>query len=596
MAPECSTARNLGHLSNLYHHHHSVCLDNDSSERSSAWREELEANLAQDWLVATHDHRPGSSCIERVVSKSPVRDCVLHHTLKLYPRLQYRNAKALLAEINKKRPPKESYYRHCLNAIAFAFFIPFRILDWIRVSGFGRFLVRKGLVRDRSLSEADAESAFAKDSDARREPRFQAKMEDTNMTWTMSMAFYALSGGCVYVSKTGEQRIMRGNAIAYLAECEPQSLLQLQRVVLQNPGKANAIGKAITCVQAFWFCSQCIARLSGGLAVSLLELNTFAHCISTILIYIFWWEKPYDVETHSFIESGSLDFCFLLELNNLRESPGVYFPYEHGVNRRGRHECSVYDSEGNCLTHWYNWTFSLPIPFFYEDDYLVRFNTGSKIRISNTELYVAFAFLAEVPTVVVCRPWQTQWERFWSAWVKLNQPLPIKSLSMGKHWFYSSTNGSPDIDTDLIERFEKANFRLMMVLNMTLTFMVYGGLHLLAWQYNFNSTSALYLWRISAVVTTSTGLVLLTLSLAGISARAPFVAGSRLKRAFFRSAKAELDFCHWASVGLRWFSYFMLVLNVASRAFLVIESFIALPNAPRSTYTIPTWTSYIPHI
>lgn len=135
--------------------------------------------------------------------------------------------------MNEKRPRKEPYYRHCLNATAFAFLVPIRILDWIRVSRFGQFLVRKGLVRNRSLSEADAKSAFAKDSDMRREARFQATMEDTNMTWTMSMSFYALNGGCIYVSKTSEQRILRGNAIAYLAECEPQSLLPLQRVVLQ---------------------------------------------------------------------------------------------------------------------------------------------------------------------------------------------------------------------------------------------------------------------------------------------------------------------------------------------------------------------------
>jgi hypothetical protein len=42
--------------------------------------------------------------------------------------MQYRNAKALLATINEDRPPREPYYRHCLNAIAFACFLPIRIL------------------------------------------------------------------------------------------------------------------------------------------------------------------------------------------------------------------------------------------------------------------------------------------------------------------------------------------------------------------------------------------------------------------------------------------------------------------------------------
>jgi hypothetical protein len=135
--------------------------------------------------------------------------------------MQYRNAKALLATINEDRPPREPYYRHCLNAIAFACFLPIRILDWLRVSRFGRFLVKKGLVRDRPLLEIDGESAFAKGSDVRREARANSKLEDANLTWTMSMAFYALGGGCVYISKTGEQRTLRENAIVYSADMSP---------------------------------------------------------------------------------------------------------------------------------------------------------------------------------------------------------------------------------------------------------------------------------------------------------------------------------------------------------------------------------------
>jgi hypothetical protein len=67
----------------------------------------------------------------------------------------------------------------------------------------------------------------------------------------------------------------------------------------------------VTCVQAAWFCSQCIARMSSGLAISLLELNTFAHCVSAFFIYGFWWHKPYDVTSHTFIQSEILDFLFL---------------------------------------------------------------------------------------------------------------------------------------------------------------------------------------------------------------------------------------------------------------------------------------------
>jgi hypothetical protein len=47
---------------------------------------------------------------------------------------------------------------------------------------------------------------------------------------------------------------------------------------------------------AIWFCIQCLSRVSQGLAISLLELNTFGHAICSILIYSLWWHKPLDIE------------------------------------------------------------------------------------------------------------------------------------------------------------------------------------------------------------------------------------------------------------------------------------------------------------
>lgn len=433
----------------------------------------------------------------------------MNHTLKLHSRLQYRNAKALLAEVNEKRPPKEPYYRHCLNATAFACFIPIRILDWLRVSRFGRFLVKRGLVRDRSSSDVDVEYAYTRDRDMRREARVKARMSDANLTWTMSMAFYALCGGCVYISKTGEQRVLRGSAIAYLAKHEPQNLLQLQRVVLQNPGKANAIGKAITCVQAIWFCSQCIARLSGSLAVSLLELNTFAHCISALLIYIFWWDKPYDVEMHTFIESGSLDFYFLLkqaDLSDVLKAPEVFL--RPGPDETGRFSVAyeISDPDGNVLLCGEaRIRFPCERPSIDHPEY-VMWEMGSKIRIHDTGLHLSF----ECPTsVLACRAMvgplkKDQWMSLWSAWIDSNRPVPASPFSRIETWFYQRTSGSPDLDGDIVRDVFLADLDPSIYVSMDLTFVMYGGLHLLAWQYNFNSESERYLWRISAVTTAST--------------------------------------------------------------------------------------------
>ncbi len=37
--------------------------------------------------------------------------------------------------------------------------------------------------------------------------------------------------------------------------------------------------------------------------ISLLELNTFGHAICALLIYLLWWEKPFEVDIPTTIES-----------------------------------------------------------------------------------------------------------------------------------------------------------------------------------------------------------------------------------------------------------------------------------------------------
>ena len=74
-----------------------------------------------------------------------------------------------------------------------------------------------------------------------------------------------------------------------------------------DKSKANGLAKAIVCVQAVWFCTQCIARLGQGMPISLLELNTFAHAICALLVYVLWWNKPLDVHEPTVIDVSQSD-------------------------------------------------------------------------------------------------------------------------------------------------------------------------------------------------------------------------------------------------------------------------------------------------
>ena len=74
-----------------------------------------------------------------------------------------------------------------------------------------------------------------------------------------------------------------------------------------DKSKANSLAKAIVCIQAAWFCAQAIGRLAQGMPISLLELNTFAHALCALLVYLLWWSKPLDIQEPTVVDSYSSD-------------------------------------------------------------------------------------------------------------------------------------------------------------------------------------------------------------------------------------------------------------------------------------------------
>ena len=136
---------------------------------------------------------------------------------------------------------------------------------------------------------------------------------------TLVHGFYIVMGGYVFdVSREPGLKVwpsdvqrLTPSAIAVLA-CLLSTDPDLRTVIpflsmeeIWDKSKANSLAKAIVCVQAFWFCTQCIVRIAQGMPVSLLELNTFAHAICALLVYLLWWDKPLDVQEPTAIDAGS---------------------------------------------------------------------------------------------------------------------------------------------------------------------------------------------------------------------------------------------------------------------------------------------------
>ena len=133
---------------------------------------------------------------------------------------------------------------------------------------------------------------------------------------TLIHGFYIVMGGYAFdVSKDTKPRIwprkvdrLTPSPIAVLG-CLISQDKDLREVLpfltegeIWDKSKANSLAKTIVCVQAAWFCTQCIARLGQGMPISLLELNTFAHAICALLVYVLWWNKPLDVHEPTVID------------------------------------------------------------------------------------------------------------------------------------------------------------------------------------------------------------------------------------------------------------------------------------------------------
>ncbi|KIM20965.1 hypothetical protein M408DRAFT_305886 [Serendipita vermifera MAFF 305830] len=65
---------------------------------------------------------------------------------------------------------------------------------------------------------------------------------------------------------------------------------------LKDRGKSDVLTKFIVLVQTMWFVIQCIVRGTQHLPLTELEVVTLAYTMLNFFIYIFWWDKPRNVE------------------------------------------------------------------------------------------------------------------------------------------------------------------------------------------------------------------------------------------------------------------------------------------------------------
>ncbi|KAL2022011.1 hypothetical protein VTK56DRAFT_6251 [Thermocarpiscus australiensis] len=77
---------------------------------------------------------------------------------------------------------------------------------------------------------------------------------------------------------------------------------------IEDKSKADGLVKLAALLQVIWFTLQSAIRAAHGLPLAPLETMTLAYVFNALVTYGFWWEKPKDIATASFVDLPAMTF------------------------------------------------------------------------------------------------------------------------------------------------------------------------------------------------------------------------------------------------------------------------------------------------
>jgi len=104
---------------------------------------------------------------------------------------------------------------------------------------------------------------------------------------------------------------------------------------------------------------------------------------------------------------------------------------------------------------------------------------------------------------------------------------------------------------------------------------IFGGVHMIAWQFYFHTERERHLWRVFAILVAGTPIALTAIERLGYC----------------------LDLENDTMVLSFWcLKNMLLLVYAASRIYLIVMSFVSLRHLPESAYQTVQWANYLPHL
>ena len=485
---------------------------------------------------------------------------------------------------------------------------------------------------------------------------FEETHQPRKHTWTTVHSFYACMGG--FVMDTADPfretyvrdlpRASLGCRGVLFAVRHGGYIPDMSKADILDRSKADNLGKCLVCLQAGWAVVQCISRLVSHLPLTLLEVNTLGHVLCALLMYLFWLQKPLDVNEPTVLQgewtrpmcawlliSNSLSVGLKkrsMELSGLCVYPGDIREASHLTScspeltpdsasdgarksitrsrpntvtsesslkniivRAEKHiQPSLEDPNPSLICLQENEILSgtmfgpRPNAKPRRGDLITAVlppRTVSLDRVAITRWRLASVFVSEHPNVLGIDPIRGPPE----------EPLVFHGIEFAGLLMIEVPDW-PGLD----QLHGHTTFAFAKLCAATT---LYGGLHVGAWNSTFPSASEGLLWKMSSVLITGSGL-----AASAIAVFRHWKSQDKWKQALrsyahrYLSISSKVERVMIIGFGeFTFWAYSMAIVAIVptlviARLYLVVEAFISLRGLPIEAYQTPAWTQWIPHL
>ena len=399
-----------------------------------------------------------------------------------------------------------------------------------------------------------------------------------DMAWEIEQGFFAVMGGYAVKSLVTNPKTFATSQVHRIIAVD--GLIKLARVGLlpsmssqdiEDRSRADIFAKIFVLSQIIWFGLQVISRLATGLVVTPLEAHTAIHVACTIVVYLIWLKKPYNIDTPIILENNAIEDMVTLftfsEINDLVYQDR-YRKYETLRERywKDRHVRNT----NNILDH------DPPPdpPTRIRSDRLISLYTsedsmGCSTAHPGDSLLKRLAPAAQRGLSRLSKKTET-----FDDFRKGTQRVFLRDSS--ENFMIRAVWGSWSTNTGHEWSMDKA-FHLLFNL-------LYGSGHLAAWaSSSFPTEVERWIWRGSSIMLAAVPLW------GGLWILWWRAVGSK-KKILFPFRNGDLD------IAAAPFFFLVMCMYVLARCYFLVESLVSLRSLPESAYKTVQWPNVFPHV